>query len=53
MKETLLLYRIHDKQLTWNGGKQGRSHWNKFRNELLDKYIVENKTANLINQVNN
>lgn len=41
MPETLLLYRIHDKQLTWNGGKNGRNYWNKFRNELLDKYIYE------------
>ena len=33
------MYRIHDKQLTWKGGEKGGSYWNKYRNDLIDKYI--------------
>ena len=42
LPEVLLLYRIHDNQLTWNGGKEGRQYWTKYRNELIDKHISEN-----------
>ena len=46
LPEVLLLYRIHDSQLTWNGGKGGRQYWTKYRNELIDKYMSENKEIN-------
>jgi len=39
LPEILLMYRIHDKQLTWKGGEKGGSYWNKYRNDLIDKYI--------------
>ena len=39
LPDILLMYRIHDKQLTWKGGEKGRSYWNKYRNDLIDKYI--------------
>ena len=42
LPEVLLLYRIHESQLTWNGGKEGRQYWIKYRNELIDKYMSEN-----------
>ena len=40
LPDTLLLYRIHENQLTWNGGEKGRTYWTKYRNELIDKYIL-------------
>ena len=43
LPEVLLLYRIHENQLTWNGGKEGRKYWTNYRNELIDKYMSENK----------
>jgi glycosyltransferase involved in cell wall biosynthesis len=43
LPEVLLLYRIHENQLTWNGGKEGRNYWTKHRNKLIEKYMSENK----------
>ena len=41
LPDVVLLYRIHKSQLTWNGGKEGRQYWTKYRNELIDKYILK------------
>ena len=43
LQDTLLLYRIHENQLTWNGGKKGRQYWNKYRNEIINSYIEKDK----------
>lgn len=40
LPDTLLMYRIHENQLTWNGGEKGRKYWNNYRNQLIDKYIL-------------
>ena len=39
MDDVLLYYRIHDKQLTHNGGKEGREYWNEYRKNLISKII--------------
>jgi len=39
MKEALLFYRLHENQLTHNGGREGRSYWNKIRNNAIEKLI--------------
>lgn len=44
MPEQLLYYRLHDKQLTHNGGEGGRAKWNKIRNKLIDKIIHDKQT---------
>jgi mannosyltransferase OCH1-like enzyme len=37
--EVLLKYRLHDKQVTFNGGEGGRDKWNIIRNEIIQKTI--------------
>lgn len=37
--EPLLYYRLHDKQITHNGGSEGRTHWNEIRNDFIHKMI--------------
>ena len=39
LPEVLLLYRIHNNQVTHNGGKEGKIYWTNRRNEIIDKYI--------------
>ena len=39
MKDTLLFYRLHEKQLTHNGGKEGREYWNNIRNKAINDLI--------------
>jgi GT2 family glycosyltransferase len=36
MPEVLLNYRLHDEQVTYNGGKEGRSYWNTIRNDIIN-----------------
>lgn len=38
-EDVLLNYRLHDKQVTFSGGEEGPSYWNKIRLELIDKLI--------------
>lgn len=38
-KEPNLYYRIHDNQVTNNGGTEGRDYWNKIRQELVENLI--------------
>ena len=38
-QEPLLYYRIHDNQVTNNGGSEGRDYWNKVRVELVENLI--------------
>ena len=35
MNEILLNYRLHDEQVTYNGGKEGSSYWNNIRNNII------------------
>ena len=35
MKDVLLYYRLHEDQLTYNGGKEGSRYWTDKRNELI------------------
>ena len=35
--EVLLNYRIHDKQLTYNGGEKGGKYWHDMRMGILSK----------------
>ena len=39
MKEPLLFYRLHENQLTHNGGKEGRQYWNSVRNKAINDLI--------------
>jgi GT2 family glycosyltransferase len=39
LPEALLYYRLHDKQITHNGGSEGRSHWNEIRTNLINEII--------------
>lgn len=39
MPDRLLYYRLHEGQVTHNGGAGGSIKWNKIRNELIDKII--------------
>lgn len=40
MPDQLLYYRLHDEQVTHNGGEGGSAKWQQFRNELIDKIIT-------------
>lgn len=37
--EPNLYYRIHNEQITNNGGTEGREHWNKIRNDLVNDLV--------------
>ena len=39
MKDVLLHYRLHDKQVTHNGCTEGREYWTKIRNQLIQQLI--------------
>jgi len=38
-KEPLVYYRIHENQVTNNGGTEGRDYWNKVRTDLINNLI--------------
>ena len=39
MPDRLLYYRLHDGQVTHNGGEGGPSKWRDIRNKLIDNVI--------------
>ena len=39
INEPLLYYRMHNEQLTYNGGKEGSNHWNNVRNDIINQVI--------------
>lgn len=39
LNESLLYYRLHDNQVTHQGGIEGPTHWHKIRTELIQKLI--------------
>jgi len=39
LDEPLLYYRLHDEQVTNNGGLEGRSYWHKIREDLIHNLI--------------
>jgi GT2 family glycosyltransferase len=39
LPETLLYYRLHDKQVTHNGGIEGTTYWNEIRTKLINEII--------------
>ena len=39
LSEALLYYRLHDKQVTHNGGEEGRNFWNEIRVKLINELI--------------
>ena len=39
LPETLLYYRLHDKQVTHNGGTEGKNYWNEIRVKLINELI--------------
>ena len=39
LSESLLYYRLHDKQVTHNGGEGGSSYWNEIRNKIVNDLI--------------
>ena len=39
MQEPLLYYRLHEDQLTYNGGKEGGIYWHNIRNNLIKNII--------------
>ena len=39
MPDRLLYYRLHDGQVTHNGGEGGSNKWNKIRNSIIDNLI--------------
>ena len=40
LNEVLLYYRLHDEQVTYNGGKEGTSYWNGIRNAIIARLMV-------------
>lgn len=39
INEPLLYYRLHNEQLTYNGGKEGPNYWNNVRNDIINKMM--------------
>jgi len=39
LDESLLYYRLHDTQVTHNGGKEGSAYWHKIRSKLIEEMI--------------
>ena len=39
LPDKLLYYRLHEKQVTNNGGTEGRSYWNQIRLKIIDDLI--------------
>ena len=39
LDEPLLYYRLHDQQVTNNGGLEGRSYWHNIRLKIIDQLI--------------
>ena len=39
MHDILLVYRLHENQVTHNGGPEGKEHWHKIRLDLINKLI--------------
>jgi len=39
INEPLLYYRLHNEQLTYNGGKEGPNYWNNVRNDIINKIM--------------
>tara|TARA_B100001287_G_scaffold276559_1_gene287875 strand:- start:1354 stop:2820 length:1467 start_codon:yes stop_codon:yes gene_type:complete len=42
LPDVLLNYRLHDKQVTYNGGEGGRNKWNTIRNNIINTLINNN-----------
>ena len=42
MDEILVNYRIHDGQVTHQGGKEGRPYWTNLRNTMIENIIFKN-----------
>ena len=40
MSEVLLNYRLHEEQLTHQGGKEGRPYWHNLRNTMIQNIIM-------------
>jgi GT2 family glycosyltransferase len=40
MSEVLLNYRLHEDQVTHQGGKEGRPYWHNLRNEMIQNIIM-------------
>jgi hypothetical protein len=43
LQEVLLDYRLHEDQLTYNGGKLGSVYWTEIRNKMIDRILNHNK----------
>jgi hypothetical protein len=39
LEESLLYYRLHNEQVTHNGGTEGRIYWNNIRENLIENLI--------------
>ena len=39
LPDTLLYYRLHPGQITHMGGKGGRGHWDKIRNDIIERLV--------------
>ena len=39
LPEAYLYYRLHDKQITHNGGNGGSEYWNEIRKKLINNII--------------
>ena len=39
MNEVLLKYRLHEDQVTYQGGKEGRQYWHNLRNTMIENII--------------
>jgi GT2 family glycosyltransferase len=40
MSEVLLKYRLHEDQVTYQGGKEGRQYWHNLRNTMIENIIL-------------
>jgi glycosyltransferase involved in cell wall biosynthesis len=41
LPEPLLFYRLHDEQITNNGGTEGREYWHKIRMQLIEEIFFD------------
>ena len=39
LPDVLLLYRLHNQQITYQGGKKGRKYWDNIRNNIIKGLI--------------
>ena len=47
MKDVLLYYRLHEEQVTYNGGNGGFEKWNIIRNKMINDILLNEKNIKI------